>query len=320
MNTVSKVSAFGLALVLVFGGGWAVGRAVGPVDAPVDHNASGDHLGAEPGPGPAMAGEAALPGLAAVQNGYALVAETTQLRAGATDAYRFRIADGSGAAVTKFAVEHDKRLHLIVVRRDGTHFRHVHPEMAADGTWSVPLTPPAGGAYRVFADFRPEGGPKTTLGVDLQVAGDFQPAVASAESRAFTVDGYQVRLEGNLTAGASSTVQAIVTRNGEPVADLEPYLGAYGHLVALRGSDLAYLHVHPDGTPGDGKTAAGPAVTFAVEVPTAGRYRLFLDFQHGGQVRTAEFTVDAVAVGPGAPAATSTPGDSHGGDHGGHGG
>ncbi len=55
--------------------------------------------------------------------------------------------------------------------------------------------------------------------------------------------------------------------------------------------DLAYLHVHPDGEPGDGATKPGPAITFFAEVPSAGSYRLYLDFKHGGVVRTAEFTV-----------------------------
>jgi hypothetical protein len=72
--------------------------------------------------------------------------------------------------------------------------------------------------------------------------------------------------------------------------------------VALRQGDLAYLHVHPDGAPGDGRTAAGPAVTFYAEVPSAGSYRLYLDFRHGDAVHTAEFTV--VAGDPGAPATT----------------
>jgi hypothetical protein len=88
-----------------------------------------------------------------------------------------------------------------------------------------------------------------------------------------------------------------------PVTDLQPYLAAYGHLVALREGDLAYLHVHPEGTPGDGKTAAGPGIGFVAEVPSAGGYRLFLDFQHDGVVRTAEFTVDTA----GTPATTSAP-------------
>ena len=84
-----------------------------------------------------------------------------------------------------------------------------------------------------------------------------------------------------------------VTRDGEPVTDLQPYLGALGHLVAIRDGDLAYLHVHPlDEADGPG----GPTVRFAVEVPTAGTYGLFLDFSHGGEVRTAA-TIAVVTTG-----------------------
>jgi hypothetical protein len=86
-----------------------------------------------------------------------------------------------------------------------------------------------------------------------------------------------------------------VTRDGKPVSDLEPYLAAYGHLVALRAGDLAYLHVHPEGTPGDGKTAPGPDVVFYAQVPSPDRYHLFLDFKHEGVVRTAAFTLTASA-------------------------
>ncbi|CAM5235457.1 hypothetical protein SVIOM74S_01565 [Streptomyces violarus] len=84
-----------------------------------------------------------------------------------------------------------------------------------------------------------------------------------------------------------------VAKNGKPVRNLQPYLGAYGHLVALRSGDLAYLHVHPNGEPGDGRTKPGPEVSFTATAPSAGAYRLFLDFQHEGTVRTAAFTVHA---------------------------
>jgi hypothetical protein len=66
---------------------------------------------------------------------------------------------------------------------------------------------------------------------------------------------------------------------------VEPYLGARGHLVALRQGDLAYLHVHPLD-----KAAAGNAITFATTFPSAGRYRLFLQFKEAGRVHTAAFT------------------------------
>ncbi len=82
------------------------------------------------------------------------------------------------------------------------------------------------------------------------------------------------------------------------MTDLQPYLAAYGHLVALRQGDLAYLHVHPDGAPGDGRTKAGPAIVFHTTAPSDGTYRLFLDFKHGGVVRTAEFTLTAGEEAP----------------------
>jgi hypothetical protein len=192
-------------------------------------------------------------------------------------------------------------MHLIVVRRDTTGFQHVHPEMAPDGTWSVPLTLPAGGSYRAFADFAPTGGEGTTLGVDVAVPGTFEP-VEHAPSRTAQVDGYTVELTGELVPGQASPVTLTVSKDGRPVTDLQPYLAAYGHLVALREGDLAYLHVHPDGEPGDGVTPAGPQIEFVAEVPSAGSYRLFLDFQHDGVVRTAEFTVP---TGPAVPEAVA---------------
>ncbi len=86
---------------------------------------------------------------------------------------------------------------------------------------------------------------------------------------------------------------ATVTRSGAAVTDLQPHLGAFGHLVALRRSDLAYLHLHPDSAPPDAADRSGPSIAFTAQVPATGGYRLFLDFRHGPGVHTAEFTVDA---------------------------
>jgi hypothetical protein len=108
-----------------------------------------------------------------------------------------------------------------------------------------------------------------------------------------SVDGYTVTFDGKLEAGRTSEPVPNISRDGRPVTDLQPYLAAYGHLVALRQGDLAYLHIHPDGAPGDGRTQPGPAITFYAEVPSAGTYRLYLDFQHDRKVHTAEFTAMA---------------------------
>jgi len=122
--------------------------------------------------------------------------------------------------------------------------------------------------------------------VDVAAPGDYRPVPLPAAARTATVDGYTVTLDGDLHAGTASGLGLSVSHNGVPVEDLEPYLGASGHLVVLRQGDLAYLHVHPD-------AGAGPRIGFTAEVPAVGVYRLYLDFRHGGVVRTAEFTAVA---------------------------
>lgn len=323
MNTAAKLAAYGVALALVAGGGWAVGTAAGPFTGSAAPAGSGEtgtpsakggaHGDVHGGTGAQPAGPDQPDGLASSSGGYTFTPAATTLPRGERQPFSFRIVGPDGKAVTGFDVEHEKRMHLIVVRRDTAGFQHVHPKMAADGTWTVPLDLSRAGTYRAFADFAPRGGQPTTLGTDLAVPGDYQPT-EHPPAREARVDGYRVRLDGELVPGRSSEVTLTVHKNGERVTDLQPYLGAYGHLVALRTGDLAYLHVHPEGTPGDGKTRAGPSVTFFAEVPSTGTYRLFLDFKHAGQVRTAEFTVPA--RGTTAPGETVPAPTDHG--HGGH--
>src|SRR4029079_2648222 len=117
---------------------------------------------------------AAPAGLAVADDGVRLVAEQTTLPAGRTVPWRFRIVGPDGRAVTRFDVEHERRMHLIVVSRDLTGYRHLHPAMAPDGTWSVRLRPGGPGVHRAYADFA-TGGAAHTLATDLLAPAAFAP-------------------------------------------------------------------------------------------------------------------------------------------------
>jgi hypothetical protein len=118
-------------------------------------------------------------------------------------------------------------------------------------------------------------------------------AVPEAPSRVAEVDGYQVRLDGDLTVGMPAQVFVTVSRDRAGVTDLEPLDGAFGRLVGLRAGDLVPAHVHPDATPPAPTDRAGPGIAFTAEVPGGGTYRLILDFRHAGAVHTAVFTLPA---------------------------
>lgn len=323
---VNRLVLFAGALVVVLLGGLGVGRLTagdasgtpaGAVGGVADHSHApgepahdhgvvaedaghGDDHGTESGSGHDHSGEGTsgsgnpgdseVGGLAVSQAGFRLVPETATLPAGDRRDFRFQVRGADGLPVTRFAVRHEKPLHLIVVRRDFAGYQHLHPTMAADGTWSVPLSLSEPGIWRAYADFAAPDASGTehevTLGVDLVAAGNFAPRPLPPAGREATVDGLTVTFEGSPRVGATQPLLfRVLSAGGAPVTDLQPYLGAYGHLVALREGDLGYVHVHPE------EELANGAVKFWLAAPSTGSYRLFFDFQVGGVVRTAEFTL-----------------------------
>ncbi|KRF23204.1 hypothetical protein [Phycicoccus sp. Soil803] len=319
MNAVTRVAAFGAGVAVAFGAAFGIGRVadlgVPGADRAADRtsatgapNAAGHGHGGAVATSPAAdhgaaasgdaAAEAVPGGLQVAQDGYRLVLDHPIAEPVDDGALSFRILGPDNQPLRSYTTTHDKDLHLILARRDLSGFAHLHPRLDHNGTWSVP-TSLAPGSWRVFADFDPAGavGP-LTLGADLLVSGPLMPTPLPAPSSTAVVDGYTVTLDGRLTPGHDSRLTLSVSRDGTPVTDLQPYLAAYGHLVALRQGDLAYLHVHPDGAPGDGRTEPGPAIVFHATAPSDGTYRLYLDFKHDGVVRTAEFTVTAGQEAP----------------------
>jgi hypothetical protein len=270
MTTPAKLAAFAGVLALSFGTAALAGGAVGRIHDPAATAEDGMDMEADP-----------IRGLSVSENGLTLDLARRSARPGAAFRLGFRVLGEDGRAVRDFDLEHTKRMHLIVVRRDLTGFRHLHPTLGADGTWTAALALPQAGAYRVFADFSVDGQP-TTLAGDLQVDGAVRSRELPAPAGAAETDGFRVRLtEGAVRAGEESELRFEVTRGGRPVA-LQDYLGAKGHLVALRRGDLAFLHVHPDES----------SLRFEATFPNAGSYRLFLQFRVAGRVHTAAFTLE----------------------------
>jgi hypothetical protein len=299
-KTPLRLATFAVLLLALFGVGSAAGQLLEPAapggdeeatemegQADAGHNEEEDDMGTHT---EMAAAETELaPGTARTDSGFTLELGDTVVPAGVERPLRFEILDADGRPVTDFEVEHERRMHVIVARDDLTGFQHVHPEMSAGGEWSVPLRLDEPGAYKVFADFHADG-KSVTLSDSLLVPGDAHShELPPAEPNAVSDGGFDVELSSSdAEAGGEAELEFTVTRNGEPVA-IESYLGADGHLVALREDDLAYLHVHPLSDI-SGSEATGEPIAFAATFPTAGSYRLFLQFKVDGRVETVAFT------------------------------
>ena len=204
-------------------------------------------------------------------DGYVLVTEADRSSA---SALALHVDGPDGNRITDFAESHGSRLHVVLVRPDLSGFQHVHPDIAADGSFVVPVDQP--GNWHIVVDVLPVGAPGATVlatNVDDEVAVD-EVALPAPDDEA-QVDGLTVTRDGlNFTVTSS---------NGAPAEGLEPYLGQPAHLIAICSGDLAYAHLHP---------MDGAATTFMFhDTLPAGTYRLFLQFGYRGAVQTVAFTV-----------------------------
>lgn len=290
MSAPVRLVAFAALLAVVFGGAALAGSLLEPTAASSAGGSAGRASGHMAAMEDARGGRGAMAasGLAVSSAGLTVEVDRTAFGRDRRQRLSFRIVDAHGRVLRdQFQYESARKMHLIVVRRDTSAYQHLHPQQGRDGTWSVDVALPEAGVYRAFADFQIAGA-KHVLAVDLFVPGQFTPhAFPAPRATARTGDLAVDLATPGLSAGRATTLTFVVTRNGRPVSDLEPYLGAKGHLVALREGDLAYLHVHPD-------EARLPRnqIQFMSTFPTPGTYRLFLQFRRDGAVRTAAYTLE----------------------------
>ncbi len=196
--------------------------------------------------------------------------------------------DNATAAVP-LDVEHEKKIHLIIVSEDLSWFSHIHPEYQVDGSYSVTETFPNGGNYYLYADYKPSGSSHQLEKIQVSVKGKTkQPVSYSAAKLVSKIDGYEVKfVNGNeLKANNEGHLIINIEKEGKPInaTELEKYLGANAHIVIVGMEDKDYLHVHPE--------ANEFPIHAHTTLPKAGVYRMWLQFQTNGKLHTADFILD----------------------------
>ena len=268
MNPIAvRLAAFTVVLAGTFGSAYAVGEKLPghnhDAGAVATEDAAHGHESSVP--------DAPVPAAGAPSDsGYRLVAEVS------TDpgALAYHLVDGNGARVTEFTESHGAQLHTVLVRPDLSDFRHIHPSIGSDGSWSVRITAP--GPWHLVFDAVPAGS-----GAGVVLTADFD------DGTPFTNQALPVAVNPVATPELTVTLDRTATAlsfSVTPSDGLEPYLGQPAHLIALRQGDLAFQHLHPSGS-------ITGTFMFEGSLMGAGTYRLFLQFGHDGSVLTVPFTV-----------------------------
>lgn len=192
--------------------------------------------------------------------------------------------------VRRFAIVHERPMHLFVVSQALDHFVHEHPVQQEDGMFMVDVALPRQGAYMAIAEFLPAGGTPQIF-QQMFTTGDplGHPAAPPVDTAPQTADGLRVSIDASkLQSGEASTLRFRVddAASGAPVTDLEPYLGASAHVLIVPVDLTEAIHGHPE------EGTRGPDLTIGAVLPRAGRYKVWLQVQRGGRVSTAAFVID----------------------------
>ncbi len=235
----------------------------------------------------------------------------SDVQAGAPTELTYTPRAGDGRVADELEVVHEQLSHLIVVSEDLSFFDHVHAERREDGAFALPYTFPAGGTYVLFADFVPKAtGRQVVARHEVVVEGE---AHAAEPLRATTGDvaageGLRARLQAEpepLSEGPATLTLRVTGEGDQPAGDLEPYLGAGGHMVIISEDTQAFLHAHPfvEGAAHDGghhagagareePTRYGPELAFHTEFPRLGHYKVWAQVKRAGEVVTFPFVVE----------------------------
>jgi hypothetical protein len=239
---------------------------------------------------------------------------------------------------TPLIPDHGRLMHLFLIREpDGDVFAHLHPvrsrqEGADESVFTTRLPALPAGHYKLYADIIHESGLTQTLTNSLQIpspdaAADLSAPLAESDDAVslsppadvsiITFPG-ALRLERafseTLPANQETNLVFHLTAKGGAEADLEPYLGMYGHLIIENSDGTVFNHLHPLGSVSMVSqrqfaerekagylankpleqfcTAPQPELSFPYAFPKAGVYRLWLQTKVAGRILTGAYALD----------------------------
>jgi len=225
-------------------------------------------------------------GTEASEVGYSLRDVALDAHAGHTGEVSFRVEDFRGRPVTDYVEELTQDLHLYVVRDDLEVFRHLHPTMADDGTWTGPVSLPAAGDYRVIAEFIARDGGGSG---DHVVLGETAPVGGPRDDAPQTDPMLRVDVADAPAAGSNGRMRLTIRDDQDRPVRIDTYLGTHGHVTGFRRDDGAMVHLHPLTAPE--ATDAGSSLTFHTEIEEPGDYLLFVQVRVDGFLHTVPVPV-----------------------------
>jgi hypothetical protein len=215
-----------------------------------------------------------------------------------------------------FLPDHGHLMHLYVIHwPEMDRGWHLHPEMTEPGVFTHDLPPIPAGHYKLYADVVHRSGFPETMTADLTLDHDLAGTPISGDDAAGPRDdGAHIVWDrpASIKARAAEVFKfRLVDKDGNPVHDMELYMGMLGHAAFVNDDGSVFAHVHPSGSaPMAALALANPSTEghsmhdmdgmlpaeadFPYGFPKAGHYHVIVQMKHGGVIETGIFGADVV--------------------------
>lgn len=198
-------------------------------------------------------------------------------------------ADGNPVTLDQLQEVHTKKVHWLVADETLGDYHHLHPQAGNEpGLYTASFTPEKDGNYKVWVDITPVGATQQYIPVVLAGA---KPCASSCVEKTISSEGESDGLKANLSfekplavGEADMGKVSITDKDGKPVTDLEPVMGAFAHVVAFYDDFATVAHVHPMGEePKSDTERGGPDLMFHLEPEKAGFLKIYVQVKRGGK-------------------------------------
>ncbi len=146
---------------------------------------------------------------------------------------------------------HEKEMHVMVISEDLADFSHIHPDPVTGQLFAGTYSFPHAGKYWIYVDHTPPGQTQTIAKFQVTVQGPPhpRPQLRVTGENQTTVSGVRATLttKGLMQAGRDISFHFALTEasTGNLLIDLDPYLGAWGHVLVVRQEGDEVVHAHP---------------------------------------------------------------------------
>ena len=225
-----------------------------------------------------------------IQDRILVTSNSNTIKVGCLNTINFTLVDKKNNQITgnDLQTTHTRKIHIMLIDPTLTDYQHVHPILVKsnDGEHFTFDFTPNSPSYIMWADIAPNNTGQEYINTTI---GTINTNLKPNEkiNTVAKVGAYKINLvfEDTVTKNVMTMLIAIITKNGKPVKNLQPIMGATAHIAVFAKNGQILIHAHPE----ENANAKKGIISFHLDPKSSGYAKMFIQFKVAGVEYFAPF-------------------------------